>query len=176
MEKKGRPLYHYRIHGSSESGNYSSSAKKARQTSVYNRFLFELFLAIQYKEMYNDEKEKQGAATPETTGRAIQYLRGAIMILSPLPKKMWREGINLAEEKEVFFKHQPPERQFSYKSYLKMQSKMDLLRPKTYLQYFLYTKGSAYLYRIAMIPWRILNNNAGTRKMKQIMKRRITQR
>ena len=174
-EKKERPLYHYRIHGSSESGNYSASAKKNRQTLVYNRFLFELFQAIQYKMEYTEEKEKQGAASPETTGNVIHRLRLAIMIISPLPAKLWRKGIKLAEKNGAFFKRRPPELQFSYRTFLKMQSKMDLLRPKTYLQYFLYTKGSAYVYRIAMIPWKILNNNAGTRAMKRIIKRSITQ-
>lgn len=172
---KGRPLYLYRKHPGSQMESRNQEWMEYRQKLTYNRFLLELYLALSYKQAYEEEKKKNGSASHQTVSAVMVKLRSAIEILSAMPKDKWAEGIRLAEERQAFFKRKPPEHSYTFFQYAKKQQGLDRFRPRVYLKYYLYSPKGAYFYRIVLTPWRIAQKGRYIKKLKRAIRRMLTQ-
>ena len=145
---EGRPLYHYRRHDNSETMLLSKAAKDTRALLRYNTAMVRAYNAMVLKEKYLDERARLGQATEETTVQMIVKLRLAVSRLSALPKKYWKEGISLLEDKNAFFRRKPEEYHYPLASYLKQFGLRTRYSPKNITAYYLFTLIGAKCYRV----------------------------
>ena len=144
---EGRPLYHYRRHDQTETLDPSPEKVQLRAKQKYHTALLNLFLALQNKQAYLDQRSENGAADPETAIRAVVSIRKAASALAILPKEYWNEGMRLAKEKEAFFPKHIPEYTFGYLDYLKLKPIGERIKLETSAQYYSYTELGTRLFR-----------------------------
>ena len=170
---KGRPLYHYRKHAGSEMENRDPSWLKRRNVYTYNRYLLELYLTIKKKEAMDMEREKTGNAKNETIGKFMQQIRVAMAVLAGLPEPFWSQGMQQAEDKQVFLRKKPVEYSFTLRQYMSSQSRLSRIQPRVLLQYYLYNRTAVKIYRASLAPWKIIDNIDWIKRAKRKLKRKI---
>ena len=147
LKIEGRPLYHYRRHDNTETQSRAPEMVEKRRFGKYCTALLFGYLAIQKKQQYQEERERNGSASPEITVATILRQRRTIQYLSGQPRREWKNGIAQLDSKGFFFRKTPPEYAFRLRDYLRNQPLLKRIRPSVIAAYYLFTKRGAEFYR-----------------------------
>lgn len=145
---EGRPLYHYRRHDKSESMEISKSAREKRRLLRFNTAMVRAYTAMMFKEAYLHERAEFGRATDETTVKMIVRLRHTVIMLSSLPRKYWKQGIELMRAKGAFFRKKPEEYHFPLSKYMKNFNIIERYRLRSVLSYYFYSLPAIKIHRV----------------------------
>lgn len=162
---EGRPLYHYRRHNQTETLDPSPEKVKWRAKLKYHTALLNLFLALQDKQTYLDQRAEKGTADKETAIRAVVSIRKAASALVILPREYWTKGMSLAKEKDAFFSKHIPEYPLRCVQYLRLKPFMERLKLETLAQYYSYTERGTKILRILSAGRNRLSNSTFLKKI-----------
>ena len=172
LQIEGRPLYHYRRHDNTQTMSNNPEVVKMRRFGKYCTALLFGYVAIQNKTQYQEEQTLNGSASPETTFATILRQRKTIMYLTKQPRKEWKSGIELLNQKGFFFLKTPAEYSFRLRDYLRNQPLTKRIRPSVIAAYYLFTKRGALAYRFFTALGRKRANNELVIRAKKAKKQR----
>ena len=169
---ESRPFYYYRRNDSSQSLSFSKESFEKRDKLRYHRALLYLYLALQKKRMYDEQRKHVGVADEETTVDAVVSLREATDYIAALPRRYWIQAMKAACAKEAFFNTSIKEYNFKYKDYIKLKSRGERFSLTTFAFYYSYTIWGTRLLHLLKIFGILVEDNQFASKIGAKIKKR----
>lgn len=147
FQKKGRPLYHYRIHAGQSISDANPEAVRIRAEKRRNTVLFRAYRALLQKQHYLESLDSDPAAAEKVVTDAVVRLRDVVSYASSMVEDWaWEDCLRRFEEKQVFFSHKPRLYRFSLWKYLKNVPRRERFLPRTIIFYYSFTLPAAKLF------------------------------
>lgn len=143
-----RPFYFYRKYFGSESHKIGKKALDWKLKLYYNRSLSCAEKAVQWREQFEAERQRNGRASAETTVKMIRWLRASRTVLADLPASYWHSGNAYLKQCGLFVFRKPEEYGYTCRQHLQKTAGSGESVLKRAAFYYSYGRLGTSIYRL----------------------------